>query len=42
MEEQVNNSLIGNGLSNMTVTLETGVVDVRTLATDYLMYKIGE
>ena len=41
MEENGNGSILGNELSNVTVTIETDVGDVRTLAADYLMYKIG-
>ena len=33
-------SIFGN--ENMTFTVETDTEDVRTLATSYLMYKIGE
>ena len=40
MEENVTDSIFGNG--NMTVAVETDTEDVRTLATSYLMYKIGE
>ena len=40
MEESVTDSILGNG--NMSVTTEMDTVDVRTLATSYLMYKIGE
>ena len=41
MEENGNGSILGNELTNMTVTMKTNVGDVRTLAEDYLMYKIG-
>ena len=39
MEERVNGSFLGNGLGNMTAAMET---DVRTLATSYVMFQIGE
>ena len=38
----MNGSIPGDGVSNMNVTIETDVEDVRTLATSYLMYKIGK
>ena len=41
MDENGNGSILENEPSNMTVTTETDVEDVRTLAGDYLMYKIG-
>ena len=42
MEENRNHSILGNEPSNTTVTMETDLGDVRTLAADYLMYKIGK
>ena len=39
MDESVNSSIHGDGVSNITAAMET---DVRTLAMSYLMYKIGE
>ena len=42
MDENGNGSILGNELSNMAVTMETDVEDIRTLAADYLMYKIGK
>ena len=37
----MNRSVLPDDLSNMTAALETEVEDEITLATDYLMYKIG-
>ena len=38
----MNGSIPGDGVSNITVTMAIDVEDVRTLATSYLMYKIGQ
>ena len=38
----MNGSNLGEGGSNMIVTIATDMEDVRTLATSYLMYKIGQ
>ena len=37
----MNGSIPGDGISNMNVTMETDVQDVRTLAKSYLIFKIG-
>ena len=41
METNGNSSLLGDGGGNITVTMEPEVETVFTLATSYLMYKIG-
>ena len=38
----MNDSILGDGVSNITVTMETDVEDVRTLAKSYLIFKIGK
>ena len=42
MEESLNENFRGNEFINMTVTMDTNVEDVRTLATSYLMFQIGK
>ena len=42
MEEIVNGSILGDGISNITFTTESEERDFRTLAMSYLMYKIGK
>ena len=42
MESDMNGSILGEGVSNMNVTMETDVEDVRTLAKSYLIFKIGK
>ena len=38
----MNGNFLGNEFSNITAVMETDVKDVRTLATSYLMYQIGQ
>ena len=42
MEESVHISILGDGVSNITVTTETEEQDARTVAISYLMFKIGK
>ena len=38
----MNGSILEDGISNITVTMEADVEDVRTLAKSYLIFKIGK